>query len=108
MTRSRVPAKRPQAGSDDRSARNHQSAAAGSDVGMRSRVVDRAAVPRVRLGSCGVLGFTRCKFAGPSAGAPRTDDLGILAQIVRPSAGGVAPDCYFTGLGLILSQNAHW
>jgi len=32
----------------------------------------------------------------------------ILAQIVRPSVGGVAPDCYFTGLGLILSQNAHW
>ena len=32
----------------------------------------------------------------------------ILAQIVRPSVGGVAPDCYFIGLGLILSQNAHW
>ena len=32
----------------------------------------------------------------------------ILAQIVRPRVGGVAPDCYFTGLGLILSQNAHW
>lgn len=38
----------------------------------------------------------------------RRDDLGILAQIFRPSVGGVAPDCYFTGLGLILSQNAHW
>jgi hypothetical protein len=39
---------------------------------------------------------------------PRRDDLGILAQIVPPSAGGLAPDCYLAGLGLILSQNAHW
>jgi hypothetical protein len=30
----------------------------------------------------------------------------ILAQIVPPSVGGVAPDCYLTGLGLISSQNA--
>jgi hypothetical protein len=63
---------------------------------------------RLRLGSCGASGFTRCKFAGSCRGPPRRDDLGILAQIVPPSAGGVAPDCYFTGLGLILSQNAHW
>jgi hypothetical protein len=40
--------------------------------------------------------------------SPRRDDLGILAQIVPPSAGGLAPDCYLAGLGLILSQNAHW
>lgn len=45
---------------------------------------------------------------GLAAGASQRDDLGILAQIFRPSVGGVAPDCYFPGLGLILSQNAHW
>ena len=33
-------------------------------------VVDRAAVTRLRLGSCGALGFTRCKFAGPCRGCP--------------------------------------
>ena len=33
-------------------------------------VVDRAAVTRVRLGSCGALGFTRCQFPGPCRGCP--------------------------------------
>jgi hypothetical protein len=33
-------------------------------------VVDRAAVTRLWLGSCGALGFTRCKFAGACCGCP--------------------------------------
>jgi hypothetical protein len=32
----------------------------------------------------------------------------ILAQIVPSGVRGVMPECYLSGLGLILSQNAHW
>ena len=70
MTRSRDLPNGLAPGSDDRSARNHQSAATGPGVGMRSRIVDRAAVTRVWLRSCGALGFTRCQFLGPCRGCP--------------------------------------